>query len=249
MHGSQLIPHRIHHSETLLQLENSIAALSHLSRSSKSQLIYRARLENFLVFFSSFLNNHTKWIAILIARSGGKTQPPRAPGLSQCLSGIFYLLHNPQMNHLRKYLWPRNWATGFAGNKKISKNGWLLSLYALIALHIFTGDTPHLPFGYGSSHLCRTSTMNSSFSMCIITKTVAWHSPFSERYVKKKSIGLERWSLRAVKGTLTSYIKIERKHTERKAAHDGAKFQAMQSSWESPTLQQNSLPTIHRCTS
>lgn len=125
MHSSQLIPHWIHHSETLLQLENCTAALSHLSRSSKSQLIYRTRLEN---FFFSFLNNHAKWIAILLATSVGKMQLPRASGLSQCLSGIFYWLHNPQMNHLRKCLWPRNWATGFAGNKKISKNGWLLSV-------------------------------------------------------------------------------------------------------------------------
>lgn len=86
------------------------------------------------------------------------------------------------------------------------------------------------------------------FSTCIIMKTLAWQSPFSEHCVKKESIRLERWSLTAVQRTLTSYIKIERKNTHKKAAHDGAELQARQSSWESPTLQQRSLPTSHRCT-
>lgn len=87
------------------------------------------------------------------------------------------------------------------------------------------------------------------FFTCMIMKTLAWQSLFSELCVKKESIRLERWSLTTVQRTLTSYIKIERKNTHtHKAAHDGAKLQARQSSWESPTLQQHSLPTSHRCT-
>lgn len=53
------------------------------------------------------------------------------------------------------------------------------------------------------------------FSTCIIMKTLARQSPFSEHCVKKESIRLERWSLTAVQRTLTSYIKIERKHTQK----------------------------------
>lgn len=66
-------------------------------------------------------------------------QLPRASGLAQCLSGIFYWLHNAQINDLWKCLWPRNWATGFR-NKKISKNGWLLS--------VDTDCSPDPPWGH-----------------------------------------------------------------------------------------------------
>lgn len=54
------------------------------------------------------------------------------------------------------------------------------------------------------------------FFTCMIRKTLAWQSPFSELCVKKESIRLERWSLTTVQRTLTSYIKIERKNTHKK---------------------------------
>lgn len=141
-------------------------------------------------------------------------QLPQVFGLSQCLSGILYWLHNPQMNHLWKCLWSRNWATGFAGNKKDFKE-WL------IIVHVDTDCSPDLPWRHPLPALWMQikpfvqDIYNEYFSVfsCMIMKTLAWQSPFSELCVKKESIRLERWSLTTVQRTLTSYIKIERKNT------------------------------------
>lgn len=142
-------------------------------------------------------------------------QLPQDLVLLQCLSGIFYWLHNPQMNDLWKCLWSRNWATGFAGNKKFQRmvdycpcRYWLLSRSSLETL-------PACPLDADQA-ICagHPQWIFLWFFTCMIMKTLAWQSPFSELCVKKESIRLERWSLNSSsKNSYKLYKDREKKHT------------------------------------
>lgn len=170
-----------------------------------------------------------------------------APWLPQCSRG---------MNYFGKQQWPWNWVTEI---------GWQVLWTTKQFKKWLTGTSVQsraLQSGLpGTLRVCSCSWFKPSFLgilddhffvvLCvhsmILLKRLHGKFHFTIFYQKEKR---PIWKMIIYSSRKPSYklYKDWEKNSKKKAVHDGAKLQAWQSSWESPTLQHNSLPTSHRCT-